>query len=1050
MSTGNPALDRAINEVVNSVRRLQTRVANLERGNRSVQLDSSSIDAGSLTINDDQGNPQIMLGLQPDGTYGIAALTGAPSGPPTPDDPQVQPSALGVTVAWDGEIGEAPPPANFAAVQVHCSTSPSYTPSAATLQGTMTMAGLFAIPNLQPGTTYYICLLVQDTAGNTGTQSDIISCVAGSVSGSFIAPNSINAGDVVMQGSLVASNIYVSYAAQVYLDNPVAWWKLDDPGPTTADDSGPSGYNGTASAAGVSFGQQNIAADAMPSTAFASASTANIVTTYQPPAEAALTVEGWLNLNGLTQGSFAELISSSHTNSSHLGFDIFYTTSGSTVTFSIGNGTTTIDAVSAAIPTTGWVHVMCTWDGTTALIYINGVQSGSATGFTGSVSTDPANFVTMGSIAGGGSYLNGLLSSCVIYNTALSAARVQAHYNARAGAIVADNIAADSITANHILAGTIVAGIVNGTIIEGATIRADGTSGQILVYQGTAAAGNLIGAWSGQTGADSFANGFIAGLQVGLNNSNQIQLVPNVNSAFNITTAIQGSLQAMLTASTTDVNEILAGLLGAVVLGTGTTEKMATLLSAPMANTNASAAIVLQATDDAAGDTAVITLGTVVTTDGGATVTFTPIMTLTPFAVVVYSAASKQTTVTKQSGSGTIPIPAGTTTAKSECWGGGGGGGGSGSGVFGSGGGGGGGGEYAAEPALAVTGGGTVSYAVGAAGTAGPAGSNGGNGGNSTLTGTSSTVTGHGGQGGAANGLGGGGAGGTGYGGTTSHAGGAGAIGGDPGALNGGGGGGSGGTATAGNSAALGTTGAAAVTGGGPGGNAGTSAGTAGSAPSSSPGGGGGGGGRSSGGAAAAGGAGKLGQVRLTYSTGGPTVGFSLNFGTSFNDQFGTTIPEGLAFISPADGNTYGPGPSHFDISSTSVTAVNPSWTNIGPAVPVAAKKYKFHIAGNLTSAVAAGIARVQLVTPAQGTPTWWHVSATPINGAGPPFGGSNTTLGSIQIANPLASTNYIFEAWGEAVFTASGTFQLQGDTSASGDPWTFSIGSIELWIVSD
>ena len=264
-----------------------------------------------------------------------------------------------------------------------------------------------------------------------------------------------------------------------------------------------------------------------------------------------------------------------------------------------------------------------------------------------------------------------------------------------------------------------------------------------------------------------------SGITVGVAGGSEIVLNPNANTAFDVTTAISGFLQAVEQFITTDGSEVVAGALGSLLLGTGTATKMATALTSAFGSSGA--AILLESENDGGTDTPVITFGTVTTPDAGTTLVYSPIATITPYAFLLYSGASGQTVVTKTSGSGTIPIPAGVSTVKAESWG-------SSSGGSSSapGGGGGGSGEYAAEPALAVTTAG-VAYAVGAAGAIGGAGNP------STLTGTSVTVTGHG--GGAPSGAT-GGLGGSGYGGTTSHPGGAGGAG-IGGA--GGGGGGSGG-----------------------------------------------------------------------------------------------------------------------------------------------------------------------------------------------------------------------------------------------------------------
>ena len=82
-----------------------------------------------------------------------------------------------------------------------------------------------------------------------------------------------------------------------------------------------------------------------------------------------------------------------------------------------------------------------------------------------------------------------------------------------AGAVIAEKIAAGSITAGALAAGIVVAGIVNGTTIEGAQIVADGTQGELLVYSGTPAKGNLAASVSAAGGTDSatYDNAYLAG-----------------------------------------------------------------------------------------------------------------------------------------------------------------------------------------------------------------------------------------------------------------------------------------------------------------------------------------------------------------------------------------------------------------------------------------------------------------------------------------------------------------------------------------------------------
>jgi rhodanese-related sulfurtransferase len=76
-----------------------------------------------------------------------------------------------------------------------------------------------------------------------------------------------------------------------------------------------------------------------------------------------------------------------------------------------------------AIPTGVWQHVVCTWDGTTGRIYLNGVLDGvGAMSGTPSTSADPLTF----GYAGYEYPFPGALDEVVIYNRALGAAEVTA------------------------------------------------------------------------------------------------------------------------------------------------------------------------------------------------------------------------------------------------------------------------------------------------------------------------------------------------------------------------------------------------------------------------------------------------------------------------------------------------------------------------------------------------------------------------------------------------------------------------------------------------
>ena len=442
----------------------------------------------------------------------------------------------------------------------------------------------------------------------------------------------------------------------------------------------------------------------------------------------------------------------------------------------------------------------------------------------------------------------------------------------------------------------------------------------LFIYNGTPAAGNPPVLWAVAPGvtSDPFGNTVSAVLGAGTpggpstqidqlgdvtltgSGGSVLSLTPAANLPFSFTSSLAGIMQSVAALGSGDSNQQQAGLVSGIKLGTGNTAKKGKLFTSPYGSTSGMG-LLLEATNDGGTDTPFGTFGTVTTVTG--TLTFTPVFAVLPGAVLLYSTTGGVTVVTKQSGSGTIPIPATVSVGYGEVWAGTSAGGGTnGSTSFGAAGGSG--SEYAAEPALALTPGGTASYSVGAGGIGSSSGT-GGTGANSTLTGSAVTVTARapaagipinstvsnspgtgstntihfdGGQGG--HGIG-----------TSNHTSGAGggssagtSAAGNPGANSpsGNGAGGAGGTAPAGG---------AAGGKGGTGTSGGPTAGSAGSAPGA------GGGGAGAGASARAGGNGAAGQVRLTYVS-PPTIIFSVASAAG-TDQFGTAFPANAYFNQP-------------------------------------------------------------------------------------------------------------------------------------------------------
>jgi hypothetical protein len=427
-----------------------------------------------------------------------------------------------------------------------------------------------------------------------------------------------------------------------------------------------------------------------------------------------------------------------------------------------------------------------------------------------------------------------------------------------------------------------------GLILQGGTITGPDyifNAQGLFFYSSTPAVGNLVAWFAPAAGSDQFGNTFTEGLNIGGAMQN-IALIPLQNSAFNITSAISGTLQSIASLGSGDASQVIPGILGSLLLGTGNATKQTTVLGSPM-GTGTAAYILLEAENDGNTDTAIITMGTASSPDSGTTIVYTPILTIGPSFLLLYNGLGGTTVVTKTSGSGNIAIPASAVSpGKGEAWGAGASTSGQSAGATTAMGGNGSGG-YSAETTFPFTPGGNVAFSV-------PASANavGGAPADCTLNnGLGLIVTAHSGFAGTGASLGAGAAasgntiafGGANGGARSTHAtnagggGGAGASG-----PSGTGNHGAGGGPTSGGAGGLGVGGVNGGNGGAPNNN-----GTAGASPGA------GGGGGGSDGSGAIGG---HGQARLTYSIGAPGIIFSIA-AASGTDQFGTPYPAGV--VSP-------------------------------------------------------------------------------------------------------------------------------------------------------
>jgi hypothetical protein len=138
----------------------------------------------AATVTSASGVVRSTLGLQVDGTITQVDVN-APA-PNAPDTPSLVSIVQGIAVTWDGKLASAAPLLDFSKVQVYVSTVSGFTPSSATLVGSMVTAGTLAVSGLTPGTTYYAKLIAVNTSGTQSAASAQGSVAAGYAQASLL------------------------------------------------------------------------------------------------------------------------------------------------------------------------------------------------------------------------------------------------------------------------------------------------------------------------------------------------------------------------------------------------------------------------------------------------------------------------------------------------------------------------------------------------------------------------------------------------------------------------------------------------------------------------------------------------------------------------------------------------------------------------------------------------------------------------------------------------------------------------------------------------
>lgn len=234
-----------------------------------------------------------------------------------------------------------------------------------------------------------------------------------------------------------------SYASEVKADAPLAHYRLNDAAAlgTMADSSG-NGRNGSwgdQSTTGPSLLEGSSDLAAVMNGASGSPGVVPSASWMSP--RTALTLEAWFKttnsglqaiLGRSAAGGFGTSAAGTYrlyVNGGQLTFQVFDTTFNPIFTLTGGSG------LANGVPH----HAVGAWDGTTATLYVDGVQV-ATTAASGTMATENTLALNVGSMSGSFNFV-GSIDEAAIYGTALSSTRVTAHRNAGVSAYTREVLA---------------------------------------------------------------------------------------------------------------------------------------------------------------------------------------------------------------------------------------------------------------------------------------------------------------------------------------------------------------------------------------------------------------------------------------------------------------------------------------------------------------------------------------------------------------------------------------------------------------------------------
>jgi len=247
------------------------------------------------------------------------------------------------------------------------------------------------------------------------------------VSGIVFTPTPTLSPTPTLTRTPTATSTPSAYRSAVAADNPVAYWRLDETGGATATDLQSAHHGSYVSS--PALGQPGaIENDPDPGVGF-NGSSQYVSVPYSPALNTAIfSAEAWAHPTG-GSGAYRGVLAS---RSYPQGW-VLYASASNVWEFWLNSGAGIVSVSGGPVALNAWTHLAATFDGSVARLYVNGALAGSAAVTSYNPQTSAALAIGQ-SEPGAGFWFPGRLDEPAVYNTALSASRVQIHFQAGAAA----------------------------------------------------------------------------------------------------------------------------------------------------------------------------------------------------------------------------------------------------------------------------------------------------------------------------------------------------------------------------------------------------------------------------------------------------------------------------------------------------------------------------------------------------------------------------------------------------------------------------------------